>query len=338
MAERPAIDAARVIADLRELERRTGDERGAQRLCWSPTLARGAGAPRRAARASSGSRSSVDEAGNLWARLEGEDPTPGAGARLAPGLGPRRRLARRRARGDGGARRAARLGGAGRPPPRPLALVDWADEEGARFGRSLFGSSAFAGTLDPAAVAGLRDADGRPIAEVLAENGVELEPSRRVRRAASGLGAYLELHIEQGPRMEAEGLRAAAVNGCVGVERVRFVFRGQAAHAGTTPMDAAPRRGPRRGRGRARDRGDPASSRAGWSPPASCGSSPGSRPPSPGGPRWPPTCATPSPSRWPGCSPPRVSGAAEIAARRGCELGESPVWRIEPIPFDPGSC
>ena len=110
----------------------------------------------------------------------------------------------------------------GEPPPSPLVLVDWADEEGARFGRSLFGSSAFAGTLEPAEVAGLRDPDGRALADVLAENGVELAQVPHALRAASGLGAYLELHIEQGPVMEAEGLRAAAVTGCVGVERLRL--------------------------------------------------------------------------------------------------------------------
>ncbi len=117
-------------------------------------------------------------------------------------------------------------------------LVDWADEEGARFGRSLFGSSAFSGTLDPAALAEPRDAEGRPIAEVLAENGVELARAGDCAGRRDGLGAYLELHIEQGPRMECEGLRAAAVTGCAGVERLRFTFAGQASHAGTTPMDA----------------------------------------------------------------------------------------------------
>jgi N-carbamoyl-L-amino-acid hydrolase len=118
-----------------------------------------------------------------------------------------------------------------------VAFVDWADEEGARFGRSLFGSSAFAGTLDPAEVEGLRDADGRSIREVLAENEVELDRSREAAAGQERVVAYLELHIEQGPVLEAERLRAAAVSGCVGVERHRFRFTGQASHAGTTPMD-----------------------------------------------------------------------------------------------------
>ncbi|MET0823136.1 MAG: M20/M25/M40 family metallo-hydrolase, partial [Solirubrobacterales bacterium] len=152
--EAPAIDAARVIADLRGLAARTSDERGAQRLCWGQVW--------RQAReylgellAELGIEPEVDEAGNLWARLEGADPAAEAiivGSHIDSvpdggwldgslgvlgGLGVVRAWARR-----------------GEPPPRPLVLVDWADEEGARFGRSLFGSSAFAGTLDPAAEAG----------------------------------------------------------------------------------------------------------------------------------------------------------------------------------------
>src|SRR5207247_962121 len=125
----------------------------------------------------------------------------------------------------------------GERPPRTLALVDWADEEGARFGRSLFGSSAFSGTLQPTDVRNLRDADGRIIATVLAENGVDLDRAPEAARRQDGLAAYLELHIEQGPVLETERLRAAAVSGCAGVERHRFRFRGQASHAGTTPMD-----------------------------------------------------------------------------------------------------
>jgi N-carbamoyl-L-amino-acid hydrolase len=212
-------------------------------------------------------------------------------------------------------------------------LVDWADEEGARFGRSLFGSSAFAGTLDPAAVADLRDADGRPIAEVLAENGVELGRAGECTARRAGLGAYVELHIEQGPRMEAEGLRAAAVTGCVGVERLRFDFRGQAAHAGTTPMAAR------------RDAGLAAAEAAlaieaipelegGVVTTGELRLQPGV-PSAVAG-----RAVLAADLRHPESEPlARMLAAArqrcaEIAARRGCELGESPVFRIEPIPFD----
>ncbi|MGH2988012.1 MAG: M20/M25/M40 family metallo-hydrolase, partial [Solirubrobacterales bacterium] len=200
MSGPPAIDARGVIADLRELERRTADERGAQRLCWSETW--------RAARvflgellAEIGIEPETDEAGNLWARLDGAEPGAPAlalgshldsvpdGGWLDGALGVMAALAVLRAHAA-----------VDSPPPRGLVLVDWADEEGARFGRSLFGSSAFAGTLDPAELGELRDAEDRPIAEVLAANGVELERAGECARRREGLGAYLELHIEQGPR------------------------------------------------------------------------------------------------------------------------------------------
>jgi N-carbamoyl-L-amino-acid hydrolase len=126
---------------------------------------------------------------------------------------------------------------AGFRPPRSLTLVDWADEEGARFGASLFGSSAFAGTLVPADLRDLRDADGCSIVEALAENGVELDQAPGAASRRGSLAAYVELHIEQGPVLEAEGLQAAAVSGCAGIERHRFRFIGQTSHAGTTPMD-----------------------------------------------------------------------------------------------------
>jgi len=123
------------------------------------------------------------------------------------------------------------------PPPCTLALVDWADEEGARFGRSLFGSSAAVGTLVPDEVSGLRDAEGRGIDEVLAEHGVELEKAPLAASRLDRVDALLELHIEQGPVLESEGIPIAAVSGTVGIERWRFLFEGHASHAGTTPMD-----------------------------------------------------------------------------------------------------
>ena len=96
-----------------------------------------------------------------------------------------------------------------------------------------------AGHLDPAEVAGARDAAGTTIEEALAENDLSLEGAARAHEDGllDTLGAYLELHIEQGPALEAEGISCSAVSGCAGVERHRLTFRGQASHAGTTPMD-----------------------------------------------------------------------------------------------------
>ena len=156
----------------------------------------------------------------------------------------------------GGARRPAGLGRPASKPPRTIALVDWADEEGARFGRSLFGSSAAAGTFDPAELANARDADGRRAPGVLAENGVDLDRVLECRSRLERIASYLELHIEQGPVLEAEGIRAAAVSGCAGVERLRFVISRPGRPRGHDADGRAARPGPRRRRGLAAGRGD----------------------------------------------------------------------------------
>ncbi|HEX5956529.1 MAG TPA: Zn-dependent hydrolase [Solirubrobacterales bacterium] len=334
MSDPPAIDAARVIADLRELDRRTADERGAQRVCWSETW-REARAFLTGLLAEIEVEPETDEAGNLWARLEGADSDAPAlalgshvdsvpdGGWLDGALGVMAAVGVLRAHASAG------------DPARSLLLVDWADEEGARFGRSLFGSSAFAGTLDAAEMRGLRDAEGRPIADVLAENGVDLERANYCADRREGLGAYLELHIEQGPRMEARGLRAAAVTGCVGVERTRFVFSGQASHAGTTPMEA------RRDAGLAAAEAALAIERI----PASEGgvATTGELRLEPGIPTavaGRATLAADLRHADPAALGQMLAGAREAcreaAGARRCELEERSVWRIEPIPFDPG--
>jgi N-carbamoyl-L-amino-acid hydrolase len=230
----PRIDSERVIADLRELARRTGDDDGAQRLCWTPMWARARDFLTELL-GEIGLEPERDDAGNLWARLEGGAEPPLAvgshidsvpdGGWLDGALGVMAGLGVLRAWAAGGER-----------PPRSLLLVDWADEEGARFGVSLFGSSAYAGRLS-ASVRGLRDHEGNQVADVLAVNDVDLAAALGASSPRRELAGYLELHIEQGPVLEAEGLEAAAVEGCVGIERHRLIFTGQAAHAGTTPMD-----------------------------------------------------------------------------------------------------
>jgi N-carbamoyl-L-amino-acid hydrolase len=117
--------------------------------------------------------------------------------------------------------------------------VSWADEEGARFGRSLFGSSAASGTMDDQEEIRVRtDADGTRWEDALREHGVELDRALQAGRQLEGAAAYLELHIEQGPVLESLGLPVGVVLGTFGVERHEITFRGQAAHAGSTPMDA----------------------------------------------------------------------------------------------------
>jgi hydantoinase/carbamoylase family amidase len=331
VADAPAIDAARVIADLRELARRTSDEHGAQRLAWSETW--------RKAREFLGElldevgvKPELDPAANLWARLEGADPSAPAlavgshvdsvpdGGWLDGALGVMAAV---------GALRA--WAGGGEPPPRPLLLVDWADEEGARFGRSLFGSSAWTGSFDPSELEGVRDAEGRLAAEVLAPDGVELgalgEP---LGERPSG---YLELHIEQGPVLEAEGHSVAAVAGCAGVERHRLRFHGQASHAGTTPMDA------RRDPGlvafetaltverTARQHGGVGTTGAVELHPGIATAVPGSA-------ELLVDLRHRDSGELEAMLDEVVDFAREAAEARGCEATYEEVWRIEPIPFD----
>ncbi|MGZ8687933.1 MAG: hydantoinase/carbamoylase family amidase, partial [Gaiellaceae bacterium] len=136
-----------------------------------------------------------------------------------------------------GAEVVRRIAGQGTPPVT-VRLVDWADEEGARFGRSLFGSSAAAGSMtDQDDLRALRDRDGIALPDALAANGVDLDRALDARRQLENAAAYLELHIEQGPVLESMGIPLGAVLGTYGVERWRITWTGQAAHAGSTPMD-----------------------------------------------------------------------------------------------------
>src|SRR5215218_3235211 len=229
------MDAERVLADLRALARLTGGPDGARRVCWTDEWTR--------ARDFLRSRLdelpvdvTVDEAGNVWADLPGEredavvvvgshsDSVP-SGGWLDGALG------------IYAAVEALRTQAADGRPPVSLRLVDWADEEGARFGRSLFGSSACAGTLDPDEVRDLSDRDGERLQDVVARHDVELDRARESHARLENVRAYLELHIEQGPVLESRAEPAAAVLGTFGVERHLAVFTGQAAHAGATPME-----------------------------------------------------------------------------------------------------
>jgi N-carbamoyl-L-amino-acid hydrolase len=229
-----SFDATRVIADLRGLAELTGGPAGARRLCWTDewVTARGFLRERLAELPVS---VDVDEAGNLWAVLEGARPETvvvGSHVDSVPNGG-----WLDGALGVMAALEVLRDVAADGRPPVTVALVDWADEEGARFGRSLFGSSAVAGTLDPEAVRDLVDAGGRRLEDVVREHGVELDRAHEAGSRLEHVRAYLELHIEQGPVLEGEALAVGTVLGTVGVERHRVVFDGQAAHAGSTPID-----------------------------------------------------------------------------------------------------
>ena len=239
VSDGPAIDAAPGgRGPARARSRAPADRRGRPARLLDRDVARRRGRSSPSCSASSGLEPERDEAGNLWACLGGRR---GAGARdrLARRLGPGRRLARRRARRDGGASASCAHGrGAAERPPRTLALR----RLGGRGGRALRPQpvrelGVLGDARRRARRRSLRDAEGVSIVDALAENGVELDRVLEAASRRSRLAAYLELHIEQGPVLEAEGLRSAAVSGCAGVERHRFRFRGQASHAGTTPMD-----------------------------------------------------------------------------------------------------
>ena len=229
-----AADATRMIAELRELAQLTGDQRGAQRLAWTDVWAR-ARQWERELLADLPVQVDIDEAGNLWATLEGRSPDAliiGSHIDSVPNGGWL----------DGclgvlSALEVLRSLSADGPPPLTVKLVDWADEEGARFGLSLLGSMAAAGQHDPDFVRGLRDVDGISAADALAVHGVDVDRMGESRSRLTGAVAYIELHIEQGPVLEARELPLGVVTGVYGTERWSVRFTGQAAHAGSTPMD-----------------------------------------------------------------------------------------------------
>jgi N-carbamoyl-L-amino-acid hydrolase len=230
-----SLSPQRTVSELGELRELTGDENGAQRVAWTETWERGRAWLREKV-APTGAEHEIDEAGNQWFTLPGEseravligghmDSVPNGGwldgcLDVLAGVEVLRRIAE-----EG-------------TPPLTVRLVDWADEEGARFGRSLFGSSAAAGSMaDQNELRERRDADGIALPDALAEHGVELDRALEARRELAGAAAYLELHIEQGPVLESLDLPLGVVLGTFGVERHLVTWRGQAAHAGSTPMD-----------------------------------------------------------------------------------------------------
>ncbi len=229
------LDPSRTVAELKELRELTGDENGAQRVAWTETWETARGWLRDKL-APLGAVEEVDEAGNQWFTLAGGseravligghvDSVPNGGwldgsLNVVAGIEVLRRIAE-----EG-------------TPPVSLRLVNWADEEGARFGRSLFGSSAAAGSMsDQDELRGLTDADGIALPEALARYDVDLDQALEARSQLESAAAYLELHIEQGPVLESLGLPLGVVLGTFGVERHRITWHGQAAHAGSTPMD-----------------------------------------------------------------------------------------------------
>ena len=227
----------RLMADLRELRALTGDEHGAQRVAWTPTWLK-ARAWFQAKAEALGMEHHLDAAGNSWSTLKGDservlilgghlDSVPNGGW-LDGCLGVLGALEVARGLSED-------FGGR---PPLTIRLVDYADEEGARFGRSLFGSSAFAGTASIEADRVRTDKDGVTLEAALEACGVSVEKIGEAVVEQANAAAYLELHIEQGPVLEGMGLALGAVTGTKGVTRHAITFHGQEAHSGSTPMGA----------------------------------------------------------------------------------------------------
>ena len=232
--ETATVDVGRALHGLRRLRELTEDADGAQRVAWTDTWATARQWLHDELAAIDGVEVERDEAGNVWATAAGEsdravligghlDSVPNGGW-LDGALGTVAALEILRIL-------------AAQPRALSVTLVDWADEEGARFGRSLFGSSAAAGTLDVSAVSGLSDRDGLTLPAALAAHGVELDSVLAAGSRLENAVAYLELHIEQGPVLEAMELPLGVVLGTFGVQRHAVHFHGAHAHAGATPMD-----------------------------------------------------------------------------------------------------
>jgi len=229
------VDARRAVEELKELAELTGGPEGARRVAWTDEWTKARDWFRGKLEGVEGiTEIETDEAGNIWATAPGDseravvlgghiDSVPNGGwldgalnvvgaLEVIRALAPQRR-------------------------PVTLRLVDWADEEGARFGRSLFGSGSAAGALKPDDVRNLKDREGTALPDALREHGVDLDRANEAGRQLQNAVAYLELHIEQGPVLERMDLPLGVVLGTFGVERHAVRFTGQHAHSGSTPMD-----------------------------------------------------------------------------------------------------
>jgi hydantoinase/carbamoylase family amidase len=231
-----ALNPKRTIAELKELRNFTSDENGAQRVAFTKTWVAAREWLKKKLEALP-VEIHTDAAGNLWTTLQGEseraliigghiDSVPNGGwldgcLNVLAGVEVLRRI-------------NEQYNG---KPPITIRLVDWADEEGARFGKSLFGSSACSGNLNMDEARVLKDKDGIPLPDALKEIGVDFERVKESGKELTNAAAYLELHIEQGPVLLDLDLPLGAVLGTFGVERHAVTFHGQAAHSGSTPMN-----------------------------------------------------------------------------------------------------
>ncbi len=230
------LDPKRTVNELKELRSLTGDEKGAQRVAFTPIWAK-ARKWLRSKLEEAGAEIHNDAAGNFWATLRGDsekalligghiDSVPNGGwldgcLNTLAGVEILRRV-------------STQYKG---KPPVTVRLVDWCDEEGARFGKSLFGSSACSGKIDMDETRTLKDKNGIRLVDAIKEHGIDFEKVKDSGKELKNAAAYIELHIEQGPVLLDLNLPLGTVLGTFGVERHAITFRGQAAHSGSTPMN-----------------------------------------------------------------------------------------------------
>lgn len=176
----------------------------------------------------------LDAVGNLIGRLEGTDPGPvvATGSHIDTAL--------EGGQFDGAAgviagylalRALSRTYG---PPRRALELIAICDEENSRFKSDFWGSRAITGRVDPKELDTLVDADGVSIREAMIECGFDPEQLSLARR--TDIGAWLELHVEQGPRLDNAGIPLAVVTGITGLRHAEHTVLGESNHAGGTPV------------------------------------------------------------------------------------------------------
>jgi len=176
-----------------------------------------------------------DAVGNRWGRLEGSAggkavvtgshiDTVRHGGRLDGALGIAAGLVALRA-----------LTATHGRPQRPLELLVVCEEEGSRFATNFWGSRAIVGAIAPGEAERVTDAAGVTLAHAMREGG--LDPDRIASAARDDLGAFVELHIEQGAVLETEGVPLAVVSAIAGAAHLEIVVTGRPDHAGTTPMD-----------------------------------------------------------------------------------------------------
>lgn len=228
------VDAARLRQDIHDLAGigRASDQ-GVYRMAFSAGDMAGRDWFRRRV-VDSGLAFHQDGAANLYARLGWNPARPGviAGSHLdtVPGAGHL----------DGAlgvvcALEALRvLHEAGVPLQRPVEAVSFTDEEG-RFG-GLFGSQAVAGLVTPEYLHNACDLDGVALADAMAQQGLDAREALHAARPAGGIHAYVELHIEQGPVLDRNGVSIGIVDAITGLFKWEITFTGVANHAGTTPM------------------------------------------------------------------------------------------------------